>query len=303
MSGLATFACFVGVWVGAVLVLGELRWFRSTPLVQRIQPHVRSGATAPRRSGVLSVASLREVAGPVATSIGARLSRALGLRDDLETVLRRIGSDADPAALRVTQFAQSGAALLGTAVLVTFARLPGPVLVAAPLGAAAMTYLLIEQRHLRRSAEVQRRIRLELPVVIEQLGMLLGSGHSLGGAVARIGVRGSGECARGFRAATRRMRHGVDEVTALREFAEIAAVPALDRLVALLAMNRDASDLGALIANESRLVRREVHRDLIELLERRAQTVWIPVTVATLLPGVIFMAVPFVDAMRQLTGT
>jgi len=90
---------------------------------------------------------------------------------------------------------------------------------------------------------------------------------------------------------------------ALREFAEIAAVPALDRLVSVLALNREASDLGALISNEARLSRREVHRDLIELLERRGQTVWIPVTVATLLPGVIFMAVPFVDAMRQITGT
>jgi tight adherence protein C len=45
-----------------------------------------------------------------------------------------------------------------------------------------------------------------------------------------------------------------------------------------------------------------VQREQVELIERRAQQVWIPVTVATLLPGVIFMAVPFVDAMRRLTG-
>ena len=138
--------------------------------------------------------------------------------------------------------------------------------------------------------------------MIEQLGMLLSSGHSLSGAIARIGQRGHGECARGFRTVTRRIGQGLGEVPALREFAAVAQVPAFDRLVGVLALNREASDLGALIASESRLVRREVHRDLVEAIERRGQTVWIPVTVATLLPGVIFMAVPFVDAMRQLTG-
>ena len=49
-------------------------------------------------------------------------------------------------------------------------------------------------------------------------------------------------------------------------------------------------------------MRREVQRAEIEIIEKRAQQVWIPVTVATLLPGVIFMAVPFIDAMGKLTG-
>ena len=41
---------------------------------------------------------------------------------------------------------------------------------------------------------------------------------------------------------------------------------------------------------------------LIETIERRGQQVWIPVTVATLVPGVIFLAVPFVEAMRLFTS-
>jgi hypothetical protein len=132
--------------------------------------------------------------------------------------------------------------------------------------------------------------------------MLLSSGHSLSGAIARIGQRGRGECAAGFRRVTLRIGQGLAEVDALRELAAMADVPALGRLVSVLALNREATDLGTLIAGEARLVRHEVHRSLVETIERRAQTVWIPVTVATLVPGVIFMAVPFVDAMRQLTG-
>ena len=66
-------------------------------------------------------------------------------------------------------------------------------------------------------------------------------------------------------------------------------------------LNREASDLGRLISEEARSIRRDVHRQLIETIERRGQQVWIPVTVATLVPGVIFLAIPFTEAMRLFT--
>ena len=37
-------------------------------------------------------------------------------------------------------------------------------------------------------------------------------------------------------------------------------------------------------------------------LERRAQQVWVPVTVATLVPGVIFLAVPFLAALKLFSN-
>ncbi len=160
----------------------------------------------------------------------------------------------------------------------------------------------MEQRVLNASELWQEQLTLELPVVIEQLGMLLSSGYSLGSAVARLGVRGRGLCAAEFSGVTARVRQGLSEMEALRELAEYAGVPALDRLVGVLSLNWEANDLGALISSEARAVRREVHRQQLELIEKRGQQVWIPVTVATLLPGVIFMAVPFIDAMGKLTG-
>ena len=42
---------------------------------------------------------------------------------------------------------------------------------------------------------------------------------------------------------------------------------------------------------------------LVETMERRSQQVWIPVTVATLVPGVIFLSIPFIEALRQFTGS
>ena len=78
----------------------------------------------------------------------------------------------------------------------------------------------------------------------------------------------------------------------------MADVDALRRLVGVLAFNRQAGDLGRLIGDEARAIRRDVHRELIETIERRGQQVWVPVTVAALVPGVIFLAVPFIEALR-----
>jgi tight adherence protein C len=143
---------------------------------------------------------------------------------------------------------------------------------------------------------------LELPVVSEQLGMLLSAGYSLGASLARLSRRTDGAVAQDLRRVVGRTRQGIDETRALTEWATLAAVPAVDRLVAVLALNREAADLGHLITEEARSVRSEVHRELIETIERNAQQVWIPVTVATLLPGVLFLAVPFIEAMRLFTS-
>jgi hypothetical protein len=102
---------------------------------------------------------------------------------------------------------------------------------------------------------------------------------------------------------TGRIRQGLTEVEALREWATVADVDALRRLVSVLSLNRQAGDLGRLIGDEARSIRRDVHRELVETIERRGQQVWIPVTVAALVPGVIFLAVPFIEALRLFANT
>jgi hypothetical protein len=53
-----------------------------------------------------------------------------------------------------------------------------------------------------------------------------------------------------------------------------------------------------MISDEARSIRAEAHRRLVSTLERREQMVWIPVTVATLVPGAIFLSIPFISVMR-----
>ena len=295
---LAALSC----WVGVALLLSRVRWFAREPLTERIRPYTPGGFDRPRRGGVLSFSTFAEVAAPLATSIGEGLSRVFGVHDSLATRLRRIHSSIDPAAFRVRQVAWSlGALLLGCLIVLALSP-PAPLALLLALGAPLLAFLVLEQQVSAAATAWQRRVFLELPVIAEQIGMLLSAGYSLGAALNRTSARSGGACGRDLARAGQRIRQGLTEVEAVREWAEVVDVDALDRFVEVLALNQEAGDLGRLISDEARTIRREVQRRQIEQIERRAQQVWIPVTVATLVPGVIFLAVPFLEAMRLFSA-
>jgi Flp pilus assembly protein TadB len=292
-------ASAIAAAIGVTLLVADLRWFRRRSLTERLRPYAPgAGAPGSGAGGLLSVSSFREVIGPLASGVGGRLARIAGVDEALTTRLRRIHSDADATAFRVRQLGWTAA---GTGFGVVFAvavGVPAALGLVFAVAGAALAFLAVEQQLARRSSNWQRRVFLELPVVAEQLGMLLSAGYSLGAALNRIGTRGAGAVGQDLRRVTARVRQGLSEVDALREWAELVDVDAVDRLVAVLALNREAGDLGRLISEEARSIRREVQRELIETIERRAQQVWIPVTVATLVPGVMFLAVPFIEALQ-----
>ena len=290
-------------FTGLVLLLAELPWFGRRPLVDRLRPYAPSPDQRGRSAGVLSVDSFHDVIAPLAQGIGARLSSVFGVDDDLAVRLHRVHAPVDPTAFRVRQISWAVGALLAGGALAIALGAPVVLAVLLVLGAPLLTFLLLEQRVANASSRWQRRIFLELPVVAEQLGMLLGAGYSLAAALNRIAQRGTGACAADLTRVCARMRQGLSDTAALAEWASTADVPALDRLVGVLALNRQAADLSRLIAEESRTIRRDAQRDLVESIERRTQMVWVPVTVAALVPGVIFMAVPFVQALSLFSGS
>jgi tight adherence protein C len=289
-------------WAGTTLLLGELRWFRRVSLADRVRPYL-PGSTAGPPAGDTAGRTWRRTVEPLASDLGTKVSRAFGVSDDLAARLQRAHSPMSPSAFRTRQLGWSIGAFGAAAGVALTIGLPGLVAVLAMLGAPLLAFLVLEQRAVEASASWQRRIRLELPVVSEQLAMLLSAGYSLGGSLQRLAERGQGACALDLRRVCGRIRQGLTDVEALDEWAASADVAALTRLVGVLALNREAGDLGRLIAEESRCIRRDVQRDVIEAVERRGEQVWIPVTVATLVPGVLFIAVPFVEALRLFTAT
>jgi Flp pilus assembly protein TadB len=235
--------------------------------------------------------------------VGERLARLFGVTEELAVRLDRIHSTYDVTGFRVRQLgtatATMAAAGLGDAVL----RPPVVVALVALVGLPLLAFLVLEHRVSARSDAWQRRVFLELPVVAEQLAMLLSAGYSLGSALVRMASRSQGACADDLQRVVWRMRQGLTEVDALREWAALVRVDALDRLVPVLALNQEAADLGRLISEEARSIRKDVQRELVETMERRGQSVWIPVTVATLVPGVIFLSIPFIEALRLFSAS
>jgi len=289
-------------WAGASLLLAQLRWFRRPSLTDRLRPYLTGGRPPPERPAGWSLVAFREVLGPPARSLGARLAQVFGVSEELAVRLERVHSPLDVTAFRLRQLGWVVAGVAIALVGVVAIRPPAAVAALALLGLPLLAFLTVEQELARRSAAWQRRLFLELPVITEQLGMLLSAGYSLGAALARLSRRSDGAVAHDLRRVVGRTRQGVAEDSALREWAALASVPSIDRLVAVLALNRESADLGRLLADEARTDRAEVHRELMETIERRSQQVWIPVTVATLLPGVLFLAVPFVEAMSLFTS-
>jgi Flp pilus assembly protein TadB len=293
----------LALFVGSTLLLSHLRWFRRRPLVDRLAPYVPGGSTARSRGILVSAESFGQVIGPLARAVGERVARAVGVTEALALRLERVGSPLDVTAFRVRQLGWAAVGLVGGSVAAVTTRQSGLVALLLIVTGPLIGFLVVEQRLAAESQAWQRRIFLELPVVAEQLGMLLSAGYSLGAGLGRLADRGKGACGRDLQRVVGRIRQGLSDTEALREWATVADVDALHRLVGVLALNRHSGDLGRLISAEARAIRRDVHRELIETIERRGQQVWIPVTVAALVPGVIFLAVPFIDALSMFANS
>jgi Flp pilus assembly protein TadB len=289
-------------WLGSSLLLSGLRRFARTPLLTRIRPYAAPGSLAQQPAGLFSADSFGEVLQPVAEVAGAHLARAAGVSESLARRLERVHAHQQPAEFRLRQLGWSVACFGAAGAASVAVRLPPAVGLLLLLGAPLLAFLVLEQRLARASAVWQRQLFAELPVVSEQLGMLLSAGFSPGAALQRVAARGRGCSSQDLQRVYSRIRQGLSQDAALKEWAAVAQVDGVHRLVALLALGGDASDLGRLIAEEARSLRRDAHRQLLETIERRSQQVWVPVTVATLVPGVIFLAVPFIEALRLFSG-
>ncbi len=294
--------CALGAWVGLTLVLSQTAWGRRISLAERLRPHSPGRPGQRSATSLFSAESAIDVLGPLASAVGGRMARVVGINEDLSIRLRRVHSPMDQAAFRLRQLGWSTIALMVAIGVSIAATLPLGIVAIILLIAPALTFMVIEQQLATESQRWQRRLFLEAPIVAEQLAMLLSAGHSLGGALQHTSRRGSGAMSRDLTLVMMRVRQGLTEPQALNEWAATANVASISRLVGALGLAGTGADLGRIVADEARSLRREVHRELISSIEKRNQQVWIPVTVAALVPGVVLLAIPFLSAMQQFAS-
>lgn len=298
-----TLVATIVAWLGLALVLDTMRWCTRPRLFDRLRPYSqgamgRAGSVVRGRQH----AGVRAIVRPAVVRVGESIARLTGTRVPLAHRLRQIH-----ATVEVTDFrmGQVGWSILGGGVgcgVAAVVAAPGPILLAMGMAGSLAGFLIVEQQLASKVARRRHLVRRELSVIAEQLGMLMAAGFSLGGALERIAKRGSGATAMDLGLVILRMQQGADIHRALGEWADRVDIEAVHRLVAVLALDRHSGDLPRLIAAEARALRRDLHRDLVAELDRRAQQVWIPVTVATLLPGAILIGVPFSAALSGFLG-
>lgn len=293
-------AAAILLFVGCTLLLSELRFFRSRTLANRVSPYLPGGTTR-KSQELLSLETFGELLRPLAESFGTVIARTFGVSEELPRRLRRVHWEIDASGFRVRQIGWVLGALAFAITVSVLFGFPSTMVLLLVFGGPMLAFLVVEQQLANASDEWKRRTFQELPVISEQIAMLLGSGYSLGAAIQRVSERGTGVVAQDLRGVVGRIRQGTSEQAALAEWASVVDVPAVDRLVSILALNKESGDLGSLVATEARNVRAEAHRTLLEAIEKKTQQVWIPVTVAALVPGVILMMIPFIRALGSFS--
>ena len=305
------------LFTGSSLLLSGVRFLRRTPRHERVADYIAPFLSGPGSGGPQRIVVAGEaghgnqhspaqrfvsVLSPVAVTLGNRLARAGGIHQGLEGRLQAAGRPDDVVQFRTSQFT-TALVVLGLAGLVVLSLGTSAAVSAALLVGAPAIALLAPEQALEGAIQRRRdRLEDELPLVAEQLGVLMASGMSLGTALDRIAARGNGVAAREIAIAQVQVRRGTAQIDALKAFAERLHSASAERLVGVLSMHRETRDVGPLLATEARSMRESAQRRLIETIERRAQLVWIPVTVATLVPGLILIGIPFVSAMSRIAG-
>ncbi len=178
-------------WAGVTLLLADTRWARRLSLAKRL-----TIADAPTGR---SSESTGQWLARGATTLGVHMARVLGVHDDLATRLERVHSSLDSTAIRLRQVGWCiGGLALGLLVSAAVGTTPG-LAVLLTLAPAALGFLLVEHRVTQASDAWRQRVTSELPVIAEQLAMLLGAGYALGPALGRLADRGQGASAQDLR--------------------------------------------------------------------------------------------------------
>jgi tight adherence protein C len=261
-----------------------------------------AAALAAAGGGMLvASAPLSRLRGPASVDRGPALMRLLvragvGFRPpalapprDLEA---RIAAAGRPAGLGSRELmaakvaAAVGVGLFGAA-LGTAA--PGRLALALMTGAPVAGFLAPDLWLARHSAERARRIRRELPPLLDLLRVGVESGSSLAQALRTVGARTHGPLAAEWRAVGREVALGVPLARALAEMAERAPLPEVRALVgALDRARRHGAPLGDTLAAQARDARFSLARQAREDAARAGPKIQLVVALL-LVPSVLLL--------------
>ncbi len=152
------------------------------------------------------------------------------------------------------------------------------------------------------ATKARRHSEQELYKLLSQLTNLLSSGYSLPAAIGRLAEGGPGIWRDHLLRLQLSLDHGVELAAALEQLAGRLRTHRLARALTLLASAYRSHTAFAVC---ERLTEQEAESEYNRLLaegERRLQLVWIPVAIATLVPGILLLLAPMAGSLKSIAG-
>lgn len=140
------------------------------------------------------------------------------------------------------------------------------------------------------------RLNFALTPFLQQVRLKITSGNSLQKALASATNAGNQD----IEYLQNLLRSGMDIERSSRLWLDDFQAPGKQRLADLWSTKTTTSEILTLIEDILKWLDSEQRFYLTSEIERRNQLVWIPVTVAVLLPGMIFIAIPLEATLRTL---
>jgi tight adherence protein C len=238
----------------------------------------------------------------VLAAVGGRLGSPLAVAPaDLE---RRLAAAGRPGGLRAPELmaAKSAAALAGGAVgVVLSAGAPGRLGILLVAGAPAAGFLGPDAWLARLAAARARRVRRDLPLLLDLLRVQAEAGASLTAALREVGERAAGPLAADWAAVAREAELGVPLGRALAEMEKRLPLPELRAFVAALERSRrHGAPLSGTLAAQAREARFALARRVKEEAAKAGPK--IQLVVALLLVPSVLLLVAAALAAALLNG-
>lgn len=189
-----------------------------------------------------------------------------------------------------------------TAFLVVVSTLISPALTPFLVAIFAWLLLVALQRlllHLQ-ARETAEALRNDMPLLLSELQSSLERGNSLTTAVITTARSSQTAWSEHLTQLAASLTRGESLATAFGELAENITEPEVRRALELLALSNQHQVAQQLVAQLLTKAKRDHHHRLIATAGKREQLIWIPVALATLIPGVLLVIVPLISSLKLL---
>ena len=268
-----------------------------------LAPRGRRALTAGTEGGAAAQAGFAAGAIRLAAAVGARVRRRLGARAPAG-LAERIAAAGAPAGLGVRELMAAKLAALGAGAALALplaAVAPGRLGLALVVAGPGAGFLAPDLWLARRARDRARRVRRDLPALLDLLRVSIDAGLSPVAALAAVGGRSTGPLAAEWRAIGREVALGVPLGESLERAERRLPLPEVRALgAALRRSSRHGAPLGETLAAQAREARLARRRRIEEEAAKAGPK--IQLVVALLLVPSVLLLVAAALAAAMLNG-